>query len=99
MIYRSPSTGKVIFLETGDLKSGLNHIIDQHGSQFAQKGIAESEIPDLVKTALTEGKIVGSQGTRFIYETTFKGVKQRVAINVGDNGYVVGANPRSVPKK
>ena len=30
-----------------------------------------------------------------IYKITYKGVKKRVAVTVGDNGFVVGANPVS----
>jgi hypothetical protein len=47
-----------------------------------------------VKKTLTEGTRVGTQGTgRPIYEVTFNGKVQRLAISVGDNGYVIGANP------
>ncbi|MFJ9905203.1 hypothetical protein ACIRVK_20285 [Streptomyces sp. NPDC101152] len=30
---------------------------------------------------------------RPIYEVAFQGKTQRLAISVGDNGYVIGANP------
>ena len=42
--------------------------------------------------AVLNGKQVGMQGTRPIYEVTFNGVKQKVAVTVGNNGFVVGAN-------
>lgn len=42
--------------------------------------------------ALKEAKIIGYQRDRPIYEIVYKGKKQTVAITVGDNGYVVGAN-------
>ncbi len=50
-------------------------------------------------TAVTEGKIVGYQGRgtgRPIYEIEYNGKLQRVAVTVGDNGYIVGANPVSI---
>jgi len=42
--------GKIVWLETGTATgprpAGLNHIIVDHGTDFANKGIAESDIPD-----------------------------------------------------
>ena len=37
------SSVKVVFLETGNLKAGLQHIIEEHGSQFAQMGVSVRE--------------------------------------------------------
>ncbi|MBB5124128.1 hypothetical protein [Streptomyces griseoloalbus] len=46
-----------------------------------------------MKTALTEGTRVGTQGAgRPIFEVDFQGKTLRVAVSVGDNGYVIGAN-------
>ena len=90
--------GKIIFLETGNSRAGLEHIEIEHGDQFASKGISEAQLPGVLIKAVTEGKIVGYQGTRPIYETTVDGAKQRIAIDVGSNGYIVGANPKSLPK-
>ena len=45
--------------------------------------------------SLKNGKIVGKEGSRFVY----KGIKQTTAITVGSNGFVVGANPVSKFKK
>lgn len=89
------SEGRVVFLEEGGPKAGLQHVLD-HEAEFATRGISRGQIPDMLKTALTDGKVVGYQGKgtgRPIYEFVFNGVKQRVAITVGDNGYIVGANP------
>jgi len=91
--------GKLVWLETGNAQAGLEHIMN-HADDFAAKGIARNEIKDLVMTALEKGQIVGYQGKgtgRPIYEVVFNGEKQRVAITVGNNGFVVGANPQSLP--
>ena len=85
--------GQVVFMETGNSRAGLTHIIEQHGGQFAQMGIPEEQVPDFVITAATEGKVVGVQGTRPIFEVEFEGQTRRVAVTVGSNGFVVGANP------
>ena len=89
--------GKIVFLETGDSRSGLQHILNNHKNQFAEKGIAEAEIPDAVVAAVSQGTIVGYQSpNRPIYQIQFKGIIQRIAVTVGSNGYIVCANPRSV---
>jgi hypothetical protein len=80
----------------GNNKSGLIHIIFRHAGEFIERGIASEDIPKLLNKALSEGKIVGEQGSdggRMIYETVYNGKTQRVAITVGNNGYIVGANP------
>ncbi|WP_405083425.1 hypothetical protein [Pantoea ananatis] len=95
------NSGKVIFLEKGNSKAGLQHIVEEHGSQFAQIGVSEARIPDVVMKAVTDGKIVGYQGSgvgRPIYETIIDGKKYNIAITVGNNGYIVGANLRGSVK-
>ena len=51
--------------------------------------------------AIKYGKIVEKQGRhgRPIYEFKYEGKIRRIAITVGDNGYIVGANPVSLPKE
>ncbi|WP_274561708.1 Hint domain-containing protein [Streptomyces spiramyceticus] len=91
--------GKIVFLEEGNSRAGLKHIIEEHADDFERSGIAREDIPDLVMEAATKGKKVGTQGKgdgRPIYEVEFKGKKRRVAVTVGNNGFVVGANPKSV---
>ena len=94
------SSGKIIWLEKGRLggkPSGLAHIIDAHESNFNAKGIASSDISDFVLTAVSKGTIIGYQGKgtgRPIYEAEYNGKTYQVAVTVGDNGYIVGANPR-----
>lgn len=99
------SSGDIIWLEKGhlgDRASGLAHIVDARGADFAKQKISEEEIPQYVMTAVKYGTIVGYQGRgqgRPIYEFTYEGTTRRIAITIGSNGYVVGANPKSVPKE
>lgn len=91
------SSGRIIFLETGTSKAGLAHIIGEHGSEFAAKGIPEAQIPEFVMRAVTEGTQVGLQGRppgRPIYQLIFNDKVYKVAVTVGINGFVVGANLR-----
>ena len=85
-------------METGDAKSGLQHIIDEHGHEFNGKGISNDDIPNYVLEAVHQGNIVGTQGKRnprTIYEFIYNGERQRIAVQVSNNGYIVGANPKS----
>lgn len=93
-------SGRIVFLEvgtaTGRAPAGLAHVIADHGSQFATIGVSEAQLPAFLINTLRNGTIVGYQGRdtgRAIYEITHNGVRQRVAITVGDNGFIVGANP------
>ncbi|WP_116210849.1 hypothetical protein [Streptomyces olivoreticuli] len=68
----------------------------RHAGEFIEKGVAAEDIPKHLKNALTDGKTVGQQGAdgeRPIYEAVFNGRTHRGAITVGDNGFIVGANP------
>ena len=90
--------GKIVFLEEGNADAGLQHILEEHSSQFADQGIETDQIPDSIITAVTEGKIVGYQGrkkTRTIYEVNFNDKTHYISVTVSDNGYIVGANPRT----
>jgi len=90
------SSGQVIFLETGNSKAGLQHIVKAHGEDFAKIGIPEAKIPDIVMQAATQGKLVGYQGRdtgRPIYEIMINGATHRIAVTTGNNGFIVGANP------
>ena len=96
------ASGQTVWLEKGhlgDRPSGLAHIVDAHGEDFAKQGVAEAEIPQYVMTAVKYGTIVDYQGRgqgRPVYEFTYEGITRRIAITIGSNGYVVGANPKSV---
>ncbi|MFI6371303.1 RICIN domain-containing protein [Streptomyces sp. NPDC050546] len=86
------------WLDAGDVKKGLVHVVFRHGGDFAQRGVPIEEIPKLLSKALSEGKIVGHQTpTRPIFETVYNGKSHRVAITIGDQGQskgrVIGANP------
>ena len=87
--------GNIAFLERGNSKSGLQHVIERHGAEFAQAGIPEGKIPDFLTQALKNGKLIGQQSRRSgrpIYEVSYGGRTLRVAITLGSNGCVVGAN-------
>jgi hypothetical protein len=85
--------GDIVFLENGNSRAGLVHIKDRHAGDFMNVGVPAENIGRLVFTAVTEGTVVGTQRTRPIYEVVFEGKTYRLAVSVGDNGFIVGANP------
>jgi hypothetical protein len=90
------SDGKIVFLEIGNDISGWQHIRKNHANEFINRGIPEDMIIDAIMSAVTSGVIIGTQGTkgtRDVYEVDFNGAVQYISITVGDNGYIVGANP------
>lgn len=91
--------GKIIWLERGNSRAGLEHIVQDHHADFLADGVPADRIPELVHRAATEGRYTGYvQGSaergRPIYEVEFDGQTKYVAVQVGDNGFIVGANPR-----
>lgn len=98
-IDRTPDS-RIVFLERGNDRSGLRHIIQEHGWQFAELGIVEDRIPAVIMIAVTQGKLIGYQGkgtTRAVYCFMLDGREQMIAVTIGSNGYIVGANPRTEP--
>ncbi|WP_281649188.1 hypothetical protein [Parendozoicomonas sp. Alg238-R29] len=95
---RKTPNGQVVFLEIGDKSAGLGHILLRHKQDFANVGIHADQIPDVVMTAVTHGKIVGYQGKnngRTVYEIIYNDTRHRIAVTTSDNGFIVGANPQS----
>jgi hypothetical protein len=104
-IGRDPN-GKIVWLEEGGINPrtgnevGLRHIVNQHGDEFEKAGIPRGEVGEFVHRAVTEGKYTGYyQGShapgRPIFELEYNGTTHYVAVQIGDNGYVVGADLRS----
>jgi filamentous hemagglutinin len=89
------SDGRIVWLETGKgglRGAGMAHIIENHGAEFEQNGIPISSLPDVIMKALRVGNRVGELSpTRPVYQVEFNGRLYNVAITVGDNGFIVGA--------
>lgn len=90
------SFGGIVWMEEGNSSSGLQHIIDNHGHEFNGRGISNDDIPNYVLEAVHQGNIVDYQGKREprrpVYEFVYNRVTQRIAVQVGSNGYIVSAN-------
>ena len=94
--------GNIFWLEKGNYKAGLEHIIEKHERNFADVGIKKYDIPKYICSAIKTGRIVGQQGNgknpRPIYEFDYRGEKRRLAIQIGSNGFIVSANPKNNPR-
>lgn len=93
--------GKVCFLERGNSKAGYKHILT-HAEEFKKAGISIYNLPHVLFSAIKSAAPVAIQnqqhakGGRPIYEVTDKiGKSHLLAISVGANGFVVGANPQN----
>ncbi|MGW1378186.1 hypothetical protein ACWD6P_28480 [Streptomyces sp. NPDC002446] len=49
----------IAWIEKGDVKAGLVHILFRRAGEFIERGTAAEEIPELIKHAVTDGKIIG----------------------------------------
>lgn len=94
--------GNHIFLEKGDEKSGLTHIINRHGDDFSRAfsdlNVNKSNLSSFLYDTITKGKLVssvrrdsgGKEGYRNVYY--YKG-KRTVVYSIAGNGYIVQSRP------
>lgn len=80
-----------IFTKMRELLSTHKEIL-QKLEQLERKDMEHDEKIMLI---FEEGKQIGMQNTRQVFEFVFKGKARKIAVQVGDNGYIVGANPVS----
>lgn len=91
---------RIVWLEEGNEDSGLAHIESAHTLHFERYGIAKSDIASVVFDALINGSYCGTSGAdRAVYEISYKGEPKRIAVTVGNNGYIVGANPVKIKRE
>ena len=82
--------GKLMWLEKGDSSAGLQHIVDGHASDFANRGI--NDIPDFLNSTLQEMPVkTGISKAGPYAEYLINGKMYRVGY--GTNGFVVSFYP------
>jgi hypothetical protein len=86
---------RLFWLETGNMESGLEHIIAGHADDFANIGISTDDIPNLLENVLANGinPEYGNTvaGPNVIHE--YQGRSYLIAY--GTNGYIVTFHPYS----
>lgn len=93
--------GKVLWIEQGDDRAGVAHLLDvKRVGDFTSFGIAQNDIVDVVFKAATEGVPVGVTGIdRVVFLVDYHGKPMRIAVSIGKNGFIVGGNPVSLTRK
>lgn len=91
-----------VFLETGNPKAGLKHILDGnpeagtvgHADDFARRGVPREQVPDLIREAVDKGTATATKksGTYDI-AVNFNGVDHNLRVAIGNNGFIVSAFP------
>ena len=97
------SSSGVAFLETGNGGAGLQHILHGnpatgskgHLQDFANRGVPEAKVPDLLREAVTTGDVTRVPGKRGTYDVVvdFEGTQQKLRMAIGTNGFIVSAVP------
>jgi hypothetical protein len=89
---------QILWVETGTSLAGMKHIL-KHKEDFANQGVPETKLLELAEAATKVGYPAGFQGKgkkgRPILLLYFYDKPLGVAITVGNNGFVVGMNPRN----
>jgi hypothetical protein len=96
-IARAPD-GRVVWLERGDDRSGLSHILRSGRiGDFARRGVAYADIPGLAVRAVTQGRWLGQvRDGADAYDVDLGGGRSTsVVVVVGSNGYIVTVRPVS----
>ena len=83
--------GRIVFLERGTSRAGWQHIVEEHGHQFAVAGLRSDDLADVLVRAASSPP-VAMQGTRPVHLAIAGDRVVRIAISVGENGFIVGAN-------
>ncbi|KAI1110333.1 hypothetical protein F5Y14DRAFT_455168 [Nemania sp. NC0429] len=96
-----------MWLETGNKKSGYQHVISEQGTEYERSGMSRAQqptrLPELMEASTTVGRHIGYNSKRYdrpvmaVYMQDEERVV-RNSITVATNGYVVGMNPLSKDK-
>ncbi|MEO1254732.1 MAG: Hint domain-containing protein, partial [Bacteroidota bacterium] len=97
-ITRNPD-GTVMWLESGSNRAGLQHIMERHGSNFADKLNAnnQEEVVELVMNSINNRTPIATRptpgdtrgGTDYLYDIDGSNLR----VSVGGNGFIVTAFP------
>ncbi|MBC1549611.1 hypothetical protein HCJ28_06600 [Listeria sp. FSL L7-1434] len=84
------SSGKLLWLEKGNDKAGLKHIVNGHAENFNAKGI--QDIPKFLHDTLKINPIeqgIGPKGPFSVYSIN----GQKYTLAYGNNGFIVSFYP------
>jgi hypothetical protein len=87
--------GRLVWLETGGAAAGLTHIMQRHGSQFAQWGLRTGpQVANFIMNTVRTGTPIATYpGGAADYVVRIGGNIHVVRIVIGSNGFIVTAHP------
>lgn len=87
--------GELVWLELGNYKSGLQHILDRHEVHIHSKfGISHNDIPNFIKDVFQNGVELSSRLKNTGYEKVYEYKGEEIVITgIGTNGYIVSVYP------
>lgn len=85
--------GGIVWMETGNKKAGLAHIIERHAKDFEARGIKKEHIPEFVGKALKQGEKIETKANEEGKTVLLKIEGKMYKIAIGSNGYIVTAYP------
>ncbi len=91
------ATGQIVWLEKGNERAGLVHIVERHMDDFSKAlGLTEEKLPRFLEEVVTKGTVVSNTtsdlrtGYSRVYD--FDGNYYTVTA-IGTNGFIVTAYP------
>ena len=97
--------GKIVWLEKGNSRAGLQHIIERHEQDYKNVyKISKQEMPNYIKTVVSSGKILketnvmnnDKSGIERIYEYNSQ---YYTLLALGTNGFIISMYPISLSIK
>lgn len=96
IIITKTKKNELVWLEKGNKRKGLEHILLRHEKDLKRKfGLKKEDIPSFVKDVFTNGTEVSSKlkNSGYQKEYLYKG-KHIVISGVGTNGFIVSIYPK-----
>ena len=85
--------GGIVWMETGDKRAGLIHILERHQKDFDARGISAKEIPAFIKKAIDQNMPTENTQNKHGKAVILKIDGKQYKIAIGSNGYIVTAYP------
>ena len=93
MVIAKGKGGGIVWLETGDERAGLIHILQGHINDFKNRGIRDNEIPAFILNMIKNETPIEIIPDKKGYTLLLQIDNKRYKMATGSNGYVVTAYP------
>ena len=93
---------RIVFLEKGNDKVGLQHLLKEHAEQFKKKfdGIKSNDISEFIERTMENRQPFGSkEGTKGGITVVYKIEEDKyLVVGIASNGFIITAHPSSKKK-